>query len=206
VSAIVLSRELLEDLADRWRAVDAPILEWLKPGLSDAEMDALTASLPFTLPQEARTWWGWHDGAEQPGLEGHDVGVGLPYMSLQRAIDEYSRARDQLLQEGAAARREYPDLFDEPAASWPAPWFPVSSQDGDVVVCDCGVASGEPSPIHLVDCREPVAYPPARAQSFGEMVVMWIEAIDSGFFYFDAEHRRWFLGDDPLPRVAWSGW
>jgi hypothetical protein len=40
------------------------VLDHLRPGLTDAEMDALTEPLGIVLPDEARVWWGWHDGTD----------------------------------------------------------------------------------------------------------------------------------------------
>ena len=40
------------------------VLNYLRPGLTDAEMDALTEPLGIVLPEEARVWWGWHDGTD----------------------------------------------------------------------------------------------------------------------------------------------
>jgi hypothetical protein len=42
----------------------APIVDHLQPGLSDEQMDELTAPLGLSLPVEARRWWGWHDGVD----------------------------------------------------------------------------------------------------------------------------------------------
>ena len=41
------------------------------------------------------------------------------------------------------------------------------------------------------ESREPAA------ASFGEMGSQWIEAIDSGRWYFDPTSRRWLLDDTP---------
>jgi cell wall assembly regulator SMI1 len=61
---VFLTEDLLEQLAARWREQGMPIVESLRPGLSDAEMDELTQPLGVLLPREARTWWGWHNGAD----------------------------------------------------------------------------------------------------------------------------------------------
>lgn len=72
--SVMLSKELLEDPAARWRRQDMPIAGSLRPGLSDAEMDPLTEPLGIRLPREARTWWGWHDGAWTDGKGSSNLG------------------------------------------------------------------------------------------------------------------------------------
>jgi hypothetical protein len=49
----LLTEELLEQLAERWRTLHAPIANSLRPGLSKVEMDALAAPLGLRLPHEA---------------------------------------------------------------------------------------------------------------------------------------------------------
>jgi len=51
----MLAFELLERFHAALRALDLRIAGELNPGLSDAEMDALTEPLGFTLPTELRT-------------------------------------------------------------------------------------------------------------------------------------------------------
>src|SRR4051794_27565273 len=59
---VALTTELLTKLAAHWRAVGAPIADHLRTGLTDTQMDEVTASIDVTLPLEARTWWGWSAG------------------------------------------------------------------------------------------------------------------------------------------------
>jgi hypothetical protein len=58
----VLDHELLADLEAAWRSQGAEIAGLLAPGLGDEAMAALLQPLGLTLPEEARIWWGWHDG------------------------------------------------------------------------------------------------------------------------------------------------
>src|SRR4051812_43288504 len=76
-----LSIELLEAVRDRWQQDGAPTADALRPGLTDAEMDDLTAPLDLRLPPEARTLWGWHDGAEL-GLNVRWIGRGWEPLPL----------------------------------------------------------------------------------------------------------------------------
>jgi len=61
------------------------------------------------------------------------------------------------------------------------------------VVCDCGAGSGAVSSIHLVEWEEPSPEP--AAASFGDMVSLWIAAIDAKRWVYDADDRRWYTDD-----------
>jgi hypothetical protein len=63
----------LEAFERQLRDLGVRVVQCLQPGLSAAELDAGELRLGFALPQEARTWLGWHDGvdlAPWPGDEG----------------------------------------------------------------------------------------------------------------------------------------
>jgi hypothetical protein len=84
-SSRLLTEHLLEELAERWRALRAPIADSLRPGLSDAEMDALVSPLGLRLPHEARVWWGWHDGTDSDLLS-HGIGNQIVPLRLAQAV------------------------------------------------------------------------------------------------------------------------
>ena len=37
-------------------------MQALAPGLTDQQIDTLTAPYGIDLPEEARVWWRWHNG------------------------------------------------------------------------------------------------------------------------------------------------
>jgi cell wall assembly regulator SMI1 len=84
----LLTEDLLEHLAERWRALRAPIANSLRPGLSEAEMEALVDPLGLRLPTEARVWWGWHDGVEVDLLS-YGIGNCIVPLQLARAVEKY---------------------------------------------------------------------------------------------------------------------
>ena len=111
----------------------------------------------------------------------------MEFVPLEEAVDEYRRGR-ALLSEGAITGDD-----------WPANWFPITRQGhGDVVVCDCGAGSGDVSTIHLVAWEEPAPEP--AAASFGDMVSLWIDAIDAKRWVYDADNRRWSSDDVEVAR------
>jgi cell wall assembly regulator SMI1 len=94
VEAPVLTVPLLDELKRRWQSQRAPLLARLRPGLSSDGMDALTEPLGLHVPSEARTWWGWHDGAVSDGSAVSQVMGGQHYgfISLQEAVTECLRS------------------------------------------------------------------------------------------------------------------
>jgi hypothetical protein len=67
------------------------------------------------------------------------------------------------------------------------------------VACDCAVEFEDPVPIvkadpHLVDEVGAVA-----ARSFGEMVKLWIEALEVGAWAHEPEHDRWERRPELVP-------
>jgi hypothetical protein len=73
--AAVLDERLLDRFEAALRAVSAPVLRHLAPGLTDAQIDAQLAPLGIDLPEEARVWWRWRDGwlPGSPPAENHLV-------------------------------------------------------------------------------------------------------------------------------------
>jgi cell wall assembly regulator SMI1 len=183
----VLTTELLEQLAKRWREHGAPVASHLRAGLTAEQMDELTRPLGLHLSSEARTWWGWHDGADPALRLGTERDLGGPlqgFLTLEEAISAYRTNRDFLRAEKAQRHAEI----------WRASWLPVTAFiDGDFLVCDCGVAPSAPSPIHIVEWEDPDPSP--RAASFEEMVSAWIEAIDVKRWVYDDGTRSWYSDD-----------
>jgi hypothetical protein len=185
VSAPLLTQGLLSQLADAWTAQGTPIAGRLAPGLSDDEMDELTAPLGLRLPVEARVWWGWHDGAPwRPGGEltpERSIGPGVEYMPLRDAVKDYLMDREI-----------FAEIEGDPEPFRPAAYFPITRTSGPVL-CDCSVAEGAPSPIYYThtygEPLEELERPAAR--SFGEMVGWWIDALNDGAWLWNPASGRW---------------
>jgi hypothetical protein len=190
----VLAISRLQELESRWRAVDAPILDNLRAGLTVAAMDEITAPLGLRLPAEARTWWGWHDGVPSGSvrLRGErTVGPIWPYQPLAEAVEECLKFR-ALSDEFEAAGE--PRWFS-------SSWLPISSEFPEaVLVCDCGVGQSEPTPIRRVTPPEGQEPPGPICASFDELVKRWIEALDCGLWA--RAQSRWAHRPENLP----AGW
>lgn len=191
----MLSGGLLNQLEEHWRRQRAPLLEHLRPGLTDSEADSLTAPLGLHLPVEARIWWGWHDGVSADVLPGYGRTIGGPgfqFLPLKEAVAVYVRWR-KLAGELAG------DFVGDPRVQladqdywWPPSWFPITSaSNGDTVACDCSVAEGDPTPIRVIVAEEMGADREPAVDSFGQMIDWWIEALDLGAWRYDPDAARW---------------
>jgi hypothetical protein len=63
----VLDDAGLAEYVERLRSLGVPVDALNEPGLSDAEMDEMTAVIGLVLPGEARVLWRWHDGVPGDG-------------------------------------------------------------------------------------------------------------------------------------------
>jgi cell wall assembly regulator SMI1 len=147
-------------------------------------MDDATASLELTLPTEARVWWGWRDGAST--MTNCALGLDLLYLPLEKALELYRR---QLrIADQVAAGDD--SLTAEDA--WPRSWLPLSSTGrGAMMVCDCSVPDGAPTPIRQVDLEFFNEAAEPAAASLGTVVSWWIDALDRGAWTYNSSLRRW---------------
>jgi hypothetical protein len=185
---------LCEQLERRWISQGAPLAGRLRPGLTERQMDELTEPLGLRLPVEARLWWGWHDGAAVGRYSvSRELGPAREFLSLSAAVEHYEQRRRMAAQaiEGA------PPPMSEPDWWWHPTWLPVTN-GGPTIACECSVAQGEPCPMLVVDWHEaaewiefPEAADPVRTGSFGEMVEIWLRALDCGAWRFDASIGHW---------------
>jgi hypothetical protein len=184
----VLSPALLSDLEARWHAQGAPIVKLLRPGLSDEEMDEATRPLGVKLPAEARRWWGWHDGAaaDRAGAGCAELGPGRPFLPLSVAVRVSMEIQDVLRQ-----------IWD---GTLGPDWRPgYISMDGTELppVMNAGVGNDEPVPVRAFVFDGPDAATPGT-RSIGELVDLWIRAIDAGAWLYNRDRKNW---DYHLERV-----
>lgn len=181
--APLLNRELLEELEGRWELQGVPVKP--HPGLEEREIDAMTSPLGLRLPVEARTWWGWQNGAS-----GALFGPGRTLLSLENAIELYE-------QELAIFHAD--DIAETVASLRPRERFPIMHSGGPVS-CDCSVPEGAPTPIYHVDSHDydidGVENP--RTRSFGELVQWWLDAFDEGVWQWDRAAGRWRRDESAL--------
>jgi cell wall assembly regulator SMI1 len=126
----MLTEDLLDELEGHWRRQRAPLVEGLQPGLTDQDIDELTAPLEIRLPREARMWWQWHDGAGSTGERAvcREFGPGLAFYSLREAVDMCRQIRNMFRDIWAA---DGPEVV---AYWWRPSWFPITESRGAIAV------------------------------------------------------------------------
>lgn len=168
----LLTAERLEVLASALRERGFPIVERLRPGLTEVQMDALTGPLGLSLPVEARVWWGWHDGATAAGPA--TIGPGWWFAPLATCVDSYRELRDIATQ---------PDLHG--IEWWPPTWFPIV-QGGWALACDTDVAPDQPTPIRAWYLEDGAPREPSL-RSLGALIEMWIDVLRAGAWQYHPE-------------------
>jgi hypothetical protein len=185
----------LEELRNRWEQQGLGIVDALRPGLTDAEMDELTRPLGFTLPREARVWWGWHDGAQPDDQDRIEMlGPGRQFLSLRDSVEHSRMYRDTLW---AGAERDN-------SLNWQLTWLPISANVTPTVI-ECGGPFDAPVRCRTYELEQP-DMGMVGVKSLGTLVAMYIAAYDSGGWKFDAVLKRWRV--DPqkleLPREQYN--
>lgn len=181
----LLNETLLQRFEDTLRATRTSVVDHLQPGLTDREIDRLTAAVDVRLPTEARAWWRWRNGVA-PDARMSLVGD-FRWLPLQMAIRDYGERREESVtlanQPWAVGPARDPEFV------WPARFFPVIAASDGAIACDCSVSDGEPAPMRLVSWEGGPATA-AATRSFAEMIEWWIEAVTSGGWAYDARVER----------------
>lgn len=175
--AITLDRALLERFDAALGAFGAPIVDAWAPGLSDEEIDALLLPLGIDLPQEARVWWGWHDGTREdaPILSRH-FGRRAP-LGLRDVSEIYASLR------GA----------DEQLWGLKGLLSPIT--DKPDVYFGCAGARYEHVPIYT---QNDIETPAIVLPSIGELVLAWITLIEQGAWSINPD-GIWELNEENVP-------
>jgi cell wall assembly regulator SMI1 len=181
--------DALQQLESFWREGNAPIANLLQPGLSDSEIDDLTSGHGLRLPEEARTWWRWHDGVmrDVPDAQAQ-IGPAIRFPSLTEALAYRTRERQAL---ASTSPTNWEEL-------WPAEWLPVAyGLAPPTVVCDCSTEYSETTPIRVLYWDDEEMFEP-KAQSMLEMVELWNRAWAMGLYAYDATEQRWTYQEAPV--------
>jgi cell wall assembly regulator SMI1 len=173
-----LSTELLERLDQRLIEIGAPIAKAWRPGLTDADMDALVSELGLSLSAEIRLWWGWHDGIEGPSLL-PTVGGGWAPISLHDAVQDTIQQREK----AALWRQEFPG---NPIGDWADSWITFCATPSPArLASDCGAPDGSLTPVLYFDPEFNEDPRQPKAVSMGELVHIWLGALDDGTWHID---------------------
>lgn len=184
-------RDLLQSLELHWQRAGAPVANRLAPGLSDEEIDRLTAPLGLRLPADARALFAWHNGTE--GENAHGLSIGPPH--------NFGPLAAQVAQ--CWTERRYAEehvrlgLFERAEDSWGAGWFPLLSggTSRQLIVVDCAVAKGAPALVGLV--AKEVRHLPSAAVTLTEIIEFWVQCFENGWYFWSPDHQQFLEMSTP---------
>jgi cell wall assembly regulator SMI1 len=191
--------ELLRALEAEWQRLDAGIANRLRPGIDSDEIDRLTEPYGLRVPDELRTWWGWHDGASyaEPWHLGETtIGPGSwEFQSLAMMLDHYRFMRHH------SAVSPHPDDADPYLREmyWHDSWLPITvASNGTMFVDVADAAQRSETPVycdwlHVDNYLEPVA------SSFTDVVALWVALLRDDYYSWDRETRTWGVRFDAIP-------
>jgi cell wall assembly regulator SMI1 len=182
--------KLLGSYEERLLAMGMPVAEWVRPGLTAEEIEEAVEPLGIRLPKEGRVWWEWHDGAIGRGRD-RLLGPSKECLTLASAVEVYQRCRWVAEQTASAWPQNDPDFLWNPA------WFPVEGSQLPTVI-DCSIPEDQISPVRSIDWQDVDGFFEPQAESLGQMVSWWIDAIDIGAWEWNQGDQRWYSHDDRL--------
>jgi hypothetical protein len=179
---LILDTDLLAQMESRWHRQQAPVAATLRPGHPAETLATAFSDLGLDVPAELRTWWTWHDGADDSG-PGSTKFVGLGWKLLSVAD-----ARTVIQEQRARATRIDPD---HPESLWDWAWLPLCADHyGGIAVVDGTRDLDGPTPIRYTEPELGGSPRPIAAPSLGTAVTWWITALDAGAGY-NATLGRW---------------
>lgn len=158
--ARLLDDTLLKQFDEVLGSLGAPISRAWRPGLSEAQIDALLQPADLDLPEEARTWWRWHDGAEAVGGSALSRVIGTREVyTLAEVAEDYMELRG-----------EVEDVYRLTALLLPVGEKPQ-------FYFNCGGHRDDPVPVYL---QNDIETPAPRWPSIGAWLFEWIEVLEAG--------------------------
>jgi cell wall assembly regulator SMI1 len=184
---------LLADLEAALREVEAPVVDFLRPGLSDEEMDRLCQSHGLVLPGELRAWWGWHNGTDIAAARERTPrgrGAGLAILAYQPSLEEALDYRVTLMAEAQATS---PQVALE--QYWRPSYLPLTLGSNHTWIADLG--AGDAVRVRRMDFLS--AHAVVLAPSLANLVERWVAALRGGHMRFDTEsHNGWYIEETGL--------
>jgi|SRR5215203_3691282 len=177
-----LNMDQLKELERLLVVQEAPVIKRFQPSVFPEVLAAIESELGLPLPDELRLWWRWHNGTD---VKSHEraakasIGPLFEFLGAEEAMKATLESR-------ALALEIDPN---EPDVYWGPTWLAIGT--GGRVACEVAIGPDVPVSVLDVDYHK-AAHPGAVvAQSLGEMVRWWIEALESGAWRYDDEHNRW---------------
>jgi hypothetical protein len=185
---------------DELRKSKAPVIDCLRPGLSEAEARQRAAAAGLKLPREALTWFSWHDGVELADWPPEQMLGPFQLLGLDQAIEGYSWRREQAVGEG-------PEFEDQ---IWSRRWLPFAVQvTSRPLAIDISGPEGAPAPVYLVDAQDWEESREPKCASMKAMVDLWTQALTEELWRWDDARRQWEIADESTVRrgaeAVWLG-
>jgi hypothetical protein len=141
----------LEAILDRSGAAIVPLLH---PGIGQPEVLAAFDGIGLSPSAEVVTWFGWHDGAGEPGVPTTRIELvpGGEFYGTHDLCREYLQARSTAL-EVASNAADLPSKTGFHATAddlWRASWFPLLRLFGKGYLAVDLDAGDETSPVHII--------------------------------------------------------
>jgi hypothetical protein len=181
----MLERSVLEAFERQLRDLDVPVVRYLRPGRSEAELDRAQAQLGFDLPEEVRVWFGWHDGVDLAEWPPEQTLGGLQLLTLDQAIASGETNRGIALESVDGDDAEADEMWKSTWLTLGVPGYAME------VALDCGGDVDTAVPVYVVDwlgAEQPIA---AKRASMKELVQGWSDGLERGSWKWNREERNW---------------
>lgn len=158
----MLTQEQLAAFEERLVQNRAPAVTTWYPGLSQDQIESLMAPFPeLGLSEEARLWWGWHNGG--PPNQAIIGGYARCLVPLEEALEDYVFLKH----------------------STPLPLLALVGGRPSLYL-DCVPGRPQASRVIAEEHGEP---PYVAAQSLGEVVAGWEQLIDLGGWVYNTDYE-----------------
>jgi hypothetical protein len=169
---------LLVELESELRRQHCPLVERLAPGRSAQGLE-IGPDRGWELPDEARVWWSWHDGAPGTYVDPPDFALGGSWVLL--SLDEALARLDW--------SREIASMAVEPGMTvedlWPRSWLPITrAVNGDCITVDTAAPRGSPSTTRLFRQGD-VELVAAALPSLAALIDVWLQALRTGAWRYE---------------------
>jgi cell wall assembly regulator SMI1 len=164
-----------------------PVEEGLAPGRVVTSFTSDDGRLHVDLPAELQTWFAWHDGHVKTGREWR-AGPLFAQMSAEVSRDWWQRSIAMAVRSAVDGPEGTP--LADPDYWWHESWVPLASDGSGYIVAACDLGGPDAAPLLRIEWGPDVDHEP-RADSFGQLVEWWIEAIEIGQWIYDHDRDAW---------------